>query len=98
MTISQHIEKYLKNKDSRNLSQLNHDGIEKIIQNTDSYVWNSMEDLFGNLFTNFQSLIPYIENKTLSEEQKDSVNSEIAKSITILATIRDYFTQAKKNS
>ncbi len=97
MTISKYLDKYMKSKDIRALSKLNHDGIEKIIKNTDEFVWNSMEDLFGNLFTNFNSLIHYIENKDLSEEQKNTVNEELAKSISILATIRDYFTAAKLN-
>jgi translation initiation factor 2 alpha subunit (eIF-2alpha) len=98
MKITQYIEKYMKNADSRKLSELNDKGLKEIIKNTDSSVWTSMEDLFGNLYTNFQSLSLYLENPDLSKEQKDSINKELAKSISMIATIRDYFTEAKQKA
>lgn len=96
MRVSDYLEKYTKNKENRKLSSLNEDGIKKIISTTDKSVWNSMEDLFGNLFTNFQGLYHHLENSNINDSEKDAIINEIAKNISIILTIKEYFTEAKE--
>lgn len=98
MTTTEYIEKMMRDKNSRKLSKLSEDGITEIIKKTDKNVWNSMEDLFGNLFTNFHNIIHHLENTNISEDHKESLNEELAKNISTILTLKEYFTDAKHRS
>jgi hypothetical protein len=97
MSITKYLEKYVKNRDKRQLSKMNDRGLEAIIASSDINILNSMEDLFGNLFTNFQTLFLHLENSNLTEEQRDALIEEVSKNISQLLTLKEYFTNAKKN-
>ena len=98
MTITQYLNNLIRDKAERQLSKMSHEGILEILKKTDKSVWNSMEDLFGNLFTNLQSIQLHLDNNQMDEKHIDGLNKEIARSIGQVLTIKEYFTEAKQKS
>jgi len=98
MNVTQYLDNLLRDKTQRLLSKMNHEGLTQIVQKTDKQVWNSMEDLFGNLFTNLQSIQLHLDNNKLDEKHKDGLNKELARSIGQILTLKEYFTEAKQKS
>ena len=95
MKTSIYLEKLIKDKSKRNLSKMNLEGLMQVIEKTDKKVWNSMEDLFGNLFTGIQTLIHHIDNSDLSDEKMDVFREQLAIDIGKILTIKEIFTDAK---
>lgn len=98
MKTSIFLERLIKDKTKRNLSKMNLDGLQRIIGNTDKSVWNSMEDLFGNLFTGIQTLIHHLDNSNLEDDKMDAFREQLAIDIGKLLTIKEFFTDAKTKS
>jgi predicted house-cleaning noncanonical NTP pyrophosphatase (MazG superfamily) len=95
MNVSDYLSDIIKDSTRREINIKTYKKIVEMIKRSDKDIWNSMEDLFGNLFTNIQLLLLHIEGG-IAEPLNEKFKEELAQNIGIILSVKEVFTGAKK--